>query len=377
MNNKKAQSILIVGGGIGGLSTAIALRQQGFDVELIELNPEWTVYGVGIIQQGNVVREMARLGVANDCMKQGFSFDKVRLCDGAGNPLAVIPGARVAGPDYPVNMALPRISLHTILLNKATELGTKITLGLTVDSLENGENKALVKFSDGGDGEYDLVIGADGIFSKIRGLLFGTHLKPKFTGQGGWRCNMPRMQEIDCLTMYRGKNGGQAGFCPLTNDLMYLLQTTSEPGNPWFDQDKLDVLFKERLTEFEGPVARARDEFITNPKQVIYKPFETIFLEAPWYQGRFVLIGDAAHATTPHLGQGAGMAIEDGIVLAEELKAKSVDQALESFMTRRFERCKFIVNSSLQIGTWELERNHTADFNGLVQKMVEVTAQPI
>jgi 2-polyprenyl-6-methoxyphenol hydroxylase-like FAD-dependent oxidoreductase len=377
MDNKKAKDILIVGGGIGGLSAAIALCQQGFNVELIELNPNWTVYGVGIIQQGNVVREMARLGVADECLKQGFSFDNVRLCDGSGKQLALIPGARVAGADYPVNVALPRISLHTILLNKATELGTKITLGLTIDSLENGSDTALVKFSDGRDGEYDLVIGADGIYSKLRGLLFGTHLKPSFTGQGGWRCNMPRMAEVDCLTMYRGQNGGQAGFCPLKSDLMYLLQTTPEPGNPWFDQDKLDVLFKERLTEFEGPVARARDEFITDAKQVIYKPFETIFLEEPWYRGRFVLIGDAAHATTPHLGQGAGMAIEDGIVLAEELKDKSVEHALETFMARRFERCKFIVSSSLQIGTWELERNHTADFNGLVKKMIEVTAEPI
>lgn len=377
MDNKKVKNILIVGGGIGGLSTAIALRQQGFDVELIELNAEWTVYGVGIIQQGNVVREMARLGVADECLKHGFSFDNVRLCDGAGNQLALIPGARVAGPEYPVNMALPRINLHTILLNKATELGTKIKLGLTIDSLENGADKALVKFSDGRDGEYDLVIGADGIFSKVRGLLLGTHLKPTFTGQGGWRCNMPRMEEIDCLTMYRGRNGGQAGFCPLKNDLMYLLQTTSEPGNPWFDKDKLDVLFKERLAEFEGPVARARDEFITSPEQVVYKPFETIFVEQPWYQGRFVLIGDAVHATTPHLGQGAGMAIEDGIVLAEELKDKPVDRALEHFMARRFERCKFVVSASMQIGTWEMERNHTADFNGIVRQMIEVTAQPI
>ncbi|WP_205523237.1 FAD-dependent monooxygenase, partial [Pseudomonas viridiflava] len=105
----------------------------------------------------------------------------------------------------------------------------------------------------------------------------------------------------------------------------------------------LDVLFKERLAEFEGPVARARDEFITSPEQVVHKPFETIFVEQPWYQGRVVLIGDAVHATTPHLGQGAGMAIEDGIVLAQELKNKPVYRALEDFMTRRFERCKFIV----------------------------------
>lgn len=376
MSNNKARKVLIVGGGIGGLTAAISLREVGIDVDLVELKPEWSVYGVGIIQQGNVVREMAKLGVADQCLSHGYSFDKVRICDAAGNELTVIPGKRLAGEAYPANMALPRIDLHNILLEKATRLGAKIELGTTVEVFDQSSDSVSVRLTNGRTAEYDLLIGADGIYSKIRSMLLGDQFKPEFTGQGGWRCNMPRFPEIDCLTVYRGERGGQAGFCPLKDNLMYMLQTTAEPDNPWFDPNELHTIFKQRLAEFEGPIARARDEFVTDPSQVIYKPFETIFMNQ-WHSGRVMLIGDAVHATTPHLGQGAGMAIEDAVVIAEELQAHSVEKALDQFIKRRFERCKFIVDTSVQIGRWEMDRSLKADFDGAVRRMVEVTAQPI
>lgn len=376
MTNSKAQKVLIVGGGIGGLTSAIALREVGIEVDLVELKADWNVYGVGIIQQGNVVREMARLGIADQCLSHGFSFDKVRICDAKGAQIAVIPGTRLAGEAFPANMALPRIDLHNILLSKATRLGANIRMGISVESFEQSAESVAVRLTDGQSAEYDLLIGADGIYSKIRGLLFAEQFKPEFTGQSGWRCNMPRFAEIDCLTMYRGQHGGQAGFCPLKDNLMYMLQTTSEPGNPWLDTSELHTLFKQRLEEFEGPIALARDEYLTDPSQVIYKPFETIFMEQ-WHSGRVLLIGDAVHATTPHLGQGAGMAIEDSVVIAQELQAHPVNQALENFMQRRYERCKFVVETSVQIGRWEMQRAPNQDFDGLVRRMLEVTSQPI
>jgi 2-polyprenyl-6-methoxyphenol hydroxylase-like FAD-dependent oxidoreductase len=102
-----------------------------------------------------------------------------------------------------------------------------------------------------------------------------------------------------------------------------------------------------------------------------------VFVEAPWYRGRVVLIGDAAHATSPHVGQGAAMAIEDALVLAEEVTGRPLEEALERFMERRFERCKVVSDISRQIGRWEIERRHDADFAGLTQRSVMVTAEPI
>ncbi len=111
---------------------------------------------------------------------------------------------------------------------------------------------------------------------------------------------------------------------------------------------------------------------------MVYKPLEVVFVSEPWYRGRVVLIGDAVHATTPHLGQGAGMAIEDAVVLGEELVAGgSVEQQLERFMARRYERCKFISESSVLAGDKEMAHDSSFDRIGLVRRMLELTAEPI
>jgi len=117
---------------------------------------------------------------------------------------------------------------------------------------------------------------------------------------------------------------------------------------------------------------------IVDSADVVYKPLEAVFVDEPWYRGRVLLIGDAAHATTPHLGQGAGMAIEDAVVLAEELTAGGhLEAQLQRFMARRFERCKYISEMSLLAGEKEVQRDPSFDRIGLVKQMLEVTARPI
>jgi len=121
-----------------------------------------------------------------------------------------------------------------------------------------------------------------------------------------------------------------------------------------------------------------RDEHIQRDADVVFRPVMAVFVERPWYRDRVVLIGDAAHATSPHVGQGAAMAIEDALVLAEEVTAEGpLDAALERFMDRRYERCRTISDISRQIGRWELDRRHDADFAGLTVQSIMVTAEPI
>jgi 2-polyprenyl-6-methoxyphenol hydroxylase-like FAD-dependent oxidoreductase len=125
-------------------------------------------------------------------------------------------------------------------------------------------------------------------------------------------------------------------------------------------------------------IGEVRDQFISDPKQVVYRPLESLFISEPWYKGRVLLIGDAAHATTPHLGQGAAQAIEDAVVLGEEVATGgAVDEILRRFMDRRLDRCKFIVESSLQIGEWEQRPSPSADHAGIIKEMHRITALPI
>lgn len=372
----KVKKVLIVGGGIGGLSLAIALRNRGIDTTIVEIKKVWTVYGVGIIQQSNVVRAMAQLGIVDKYLAASFPFECVGVYTFEGKQVALLPGKRLAGPEYPANLGISRLKLHEVLSHEAQERGATVTLGLTVQNLQQSSTGVHVTFTDESTGDYDLVVGADGIFSKIRGMVFPEAPKPRFTGQAVWRYNFKRPKELDHLANYRGFKVN-AGLVPLSDDLMYMYVTTIEPGNPKMPQDELASLMRERIKGFGGMIAAVRDQ-ITDSAQVVYKPMEVVLVPAPWYRGRVVLMGDAAHSTTPHLGQGAGMAIEDAIVLAEEIDSdRDLEQQLRSFMDRRYERCKFVVESSERIGEWEMHPEQPLDYIALVNEMLQVTAQPI
>jgi 2-polyprenyl-6-methoxyphenol hydroxylase-like FAD-dependent oxidoreductase len=370
------KKVLVVGGGIGGLCAAIALRREGVPVDLVELKSDWTVYGVGIIQQSNVVREMARLGVLDRYLEAAYSFEDVGIYDLEGKPLARIPGQRLAGPQYPANVGISRLALHKVLSSTAIELGANVRLGMSVEAFEQDDDGVDVTLTDGTRERYALVVGADGVYSKIRGLLFGDKYTPRFTGQAVWRYNFPRDPSIDHLASYMGP-GGNAGLVPLSNELMYMFSTSHEPDNPWYPPEELAPLMRDRIANIGGLVGSLREQ-ITDSSQVVYKPMEVVFVDEPWFKGRVLLIGDAAHATTPHLGQGAGMAIEDALVLSMELVGEgTMEDKLQRFMTRRFERCKFISEKSVLAGDREMARDQSFDRIGLTKQMLKLTAEPI
>jgi 2-polyprenyl-6-methoxyphenol hydroxylase-like FAD-dependent oxidoreductase len=372
----KARKVLIVGGGIGGLSLAIALRNRGIAADIVEIKKIWTVYGVGIIQQSNVVRAMAELGIVDKYLAASYSFDAVGIYTSAGNRVALLPGKRLAGPEYPANLGISRLKLHEVLSHEAESRGATVTLGVTVEQLHQAENGVHVRFTDGREADYDFVVGADGIFSKVRKLVFPDAPEPRFTGQAVWRYNFKRPKEIDHVANFRGFKVN-AGLVPLSQELMYMYVTTIEPNNPKMPPEQLHTIMQDRIQGFGGLIAELRSQ-ITDPSQVVYKPMEVVLVPAPWYRGRVVLIGDAAHSTTPHLGQGAGMAIEDAIVLAEEIdNDRPAEQQLAAFMHRRYDRCKFVIDSSLRIGEWEMHPEQPLDYVALVNEMLEVTAQPI
>jgi len=372
----KVKKVLIIGGGIGGLSAAIALRRVGIAVDLVEIQPHLTVYGVGIIQHGNVVRAMAHLGLLDKYLNKAFAFEDVVQYNANGDFVARVAGHRLAGANYPANVGISRLELHKVLIGSAEEWGAHLRFGLTVDLLEEAAAEVNARFTGGGEGTYDLVVGADGVHSKVRTMIFGDDLKPRYTGQSVWRYNFLRAPEIDHLATFAGPRGN-AGLCPLADNLMYMFLTSSEPGNPRMPLEGLAEMFRARLAPFGGIVARLREQIVTSA-EVVYRPLEVLLLPSPWYRGRVLLIGDAAHTTTPHLGQGAGMAIEDAVVLAELLDQDlSLETALERFMERRFERCKFVVESSIQVGEWEMQNKRDVDRFDLVKRMMEVSAAPI
>jgi len=366
--------VLIIGAGIGGLSAGIALRKKGYDVELIEKDPEWTVYGVGIIQQNNVIRAMAELGVIDDYIDAGYGFDHVKIFAPNGMEVAKVPIPPLV-EGYPANAGIARPALQKVLAESAEKHGAKIRLGLTAETIDDTEDYVDVTFSDGSDGRYDLVIGADGVYSQTRQILFPDAPGPEYTGQAVWRYNFARPDDTQGLHVYNGRIG--VGLVPMSEEKIYMYVTTSEPENPYFEHSTLAEEMKARLASACPTLHHFADD-ITDNDGVVYRPLEWLMLEGDWHKGRVGLLGDAVHATTPHLGQGAGLAIEDALVLADELtKAKMPTEALQKYRDRRFERCDYIVKNSLAICNGQLGKGPLVDNSKATAESIAVVSEPI
>jgi len=366
--------ILIIGAGIGGLTSAIALRRKHFDVDMIEKDLSWSVYGVGIIQQSNVVRAMAELGVLDDYLTAGFGFDQLEIYIPSGIKVATVPSPKLTG-NYPANVGIGRRALHKVLSERAMGAGARIRLGVTANSLQDDGQSVKVSFSDGSAGEYAVVIGADGLYSDTRRILFPDAPAPEFTGQAVWRYNFERPHSLVSLHVYDGPMG--IGLVPLSKTEMYMYLTTPEPGNPRYPKAGLAATMRSKLSTAPPTLAHLVGQ-ITDDDGVVYKPLEWVFLSGDWHKGRVVLLGDAVHATTPHLGQGAGMAIEDSLVLAEELaKDTSAEVAFTAFRKRRFERCKYIVERSKAVGDGQIGKGPLVDNAAASREMFQVISAPL
>ncbi|MEP9317689.1 FAD-dependent oxidoreductase [Pseudomonas sp. LABIM340] len=340
--------VLIVGSGIGGATAAFALRKVGVDVHCIDIKPETPVAGSGICMLHNAMRALTGLGLAEPCLDNGYRFDKFRQFNSAGELLVTNPA--------PPSCGIRRPELARILESAAEGAGAILDRGLTVESLVNREEGVDVRFSDGREATYDLVIAADGVYSKLREQVFGTDCSPRFAGQSVWRFNAPRPAEIDAFCLYRTPTGHTVGSFPTSQDSCYIfyLENSKEPLR--IPEGEAHFMIRERLEEYTAPAIRESLELVTDAKQVIFRPLDITLVPAPWHRQRVVLLGDAAHAPTPHMTSGGGMAIEDAVVLAECIAATSTAKAaLELYSNRRYERCKTICDASLQLCRFEQE----------------------
>jgi 2-polyprenyl-6-methoxyphenol hydroxylase-like FAD-dependent oxidoreductase len=177
--------VLVVGGGIAGMTLAIALKRAGIEAEIVELNPQWTVLGVGISLQAPALRALKMIGLLDRCIPIGFGYSQFKTCDVNGNVTATVNMPRLNGPEYPAAMGLMRQALHGLLKQVLAEAQVPARLGITVSSFDERDDGVNVQFTDGSRGRYDLIVGADGANSKLRDMLFGAESRPKYTGQGG------------------------------------------------------------------------------------------------------------------------------------------------------------------------------------------------
>jgi 2-polyprenyl-6-methoxyphenol hydroxylase-like FAD-dependent oxidoreductase len=350
----RIQRALIAGGGVAGMSLAIALQRVGISATIVEIDPDWRVYGAGITITGPSLRAFDWLGLLDRIVAEGCCYNATRICGADGS---VIVPSRVAGrplgEHIPNSGGILRPVLHRILSEATRASGAEVRLGVSVARLDQRGEGVSAVLSDGTEFSADLVVGADGIHSRMRELLFPDAPKPVLTGQGCWRALVPRPEEIDCAHVYVG-GPVKAGITPVSQAEMYLFLLQHVPDNPRMLEERFPALLAEQLRGFGGALGAIRDGFGPSSR-INYRPLEKLLLPPPWHRGRAVLIGDAAHATTPHLASGAGLAVEDALVLADLLSSDlPVGNALEQFTARRYDRCRMVVANSVRLGELEM-----------------------
>ena len=369
------EKALVVGGGVGGMSAALALVRRGVAVELVDIDPQWRAYGAGISVTGLSLRAFDDLGILGEVTEKGSVRVGMRLRGVDGGMIFETPP--VPGDPPPIARAggIMRPVLHEIMSQRVRASGATVTLGVKPVGYGQSDGAVEVEFSDGRRENYDLAVAADGIFSETRELLFPDAPKPQFTGQGCWRIIADRPPGMDRAEIFIG-GPVKLGFNPISADKMYAFILEHVPDNPWFAPEEQLAHVAELLAPFGGYVPEVRAAL--GPDSLVnYRPLEWLLLEAPWHKGRIVLIGDAVHATTPHMASGAGMAVEDGLVLAEELAAHDdVEQALTAFTARRMERARLVVENSVRIGEIEMAGGDQRDANAMLGETMQKLQQP-
>ncbi|WP_321854135.1 FAD-dependent oxidoreductase [Paraburkholderia tropica] len=377
MNNTDLKHALIVGGGFSGMAAAIELRKRGIAVDLVEIDSGWRSYGAGITIGGATLRALGTIGVLDSVMLEGFCADGLDILTADGHHIAELPTPRVAGPNVPGGGAIMRPTLAKILAEATIAAGVDVRLGCTVTAVSEDAEHAEVLFTDGEKRRYDVVIGADGLYSNMRDMLFPAAPTPKYTGQGVWRAVLPRPAEIKRPMMWLG-HGVKTGVNPVSQDEMYLFVTEDRPTHTRIEDSQLLGLLSGLLERFPAEEMQWVRAKLDGHSQIVYRPLESLLVPQPWHRGRVVLIGDAVHATTPHLAAGAGIGIEDAIVLGEELaQAATLADGLAGFERRRWERCRMVVENSGRLGELEITGGDKAEHSRIIRDSITALAQPI
>jgi len=353
MTDSSDHRVLVVGGGITGGVLSLALRQQDVEVVLVDLRETLGGVGHGITLQGNALKAFKAVGIYDRLAERGFPFSHLRLKTADGHVIAEIPTPPMGGPDLPGTMGAVRGDIADILADEVVKAGVDVRLGTTINEIDDRGDSVVATLSDGTSETVDLVVGADGIRSKVRSMI-GIEDEPHQVGMGIWRTVARRPAEMDCSELYYGGPKYKAGYTPISDDLCYAFLLEENLDRSFVGEGPNGALLKERGQGYGGIWGQVRDS-LADDAVVNYQWIEAICVDSPWFRGRTIIIGDAAHACPPLIAQGAAMCAEDAVVLAEMLTSgDKLEDVLPAFMERRFPRVKMVLDNSLTLAEWEI-----------------------
>lgn len=370
------RNVLIVGGGIAGLTAATALARQGVAVEVLELHDRPA--GAAITIQNRAVDGLKEIGVLDRFLAEGVprtSHDFFAYFDAAGDPVPTPPMPPRQATDLPQAIVIHRVPLARILRQAADAAGVTVRVGCTVDALRRDGDAVAATLTDGSTRTYDLVVGADGVRSKTRGLILGDDVVPRYSGTTMFRWVAPDVADVGPVGFYQSPSA-LVVVVRLRDGSIYLATGRHYPEKPGFlTPEHARRTVRENLASFSAPLMVELAQHLDDDASIVVNDYDWLLTPNPWHRGRVLLIGDAAHATTATLASGGGMAIEDAVVLGQEAAAAdSVEDMLERFMKRRFERARLVVDTSVELDRMLQRGDPIAAQNALRAKAMGVLA---
>lgn len=350
--------VLVVGGGIAGLSAAIALGSRGVRVTVVERENEPT--GAAIAFQYRPVYALQELGVLDEMVRRGSAIAaqgarSTPVYDGRGRAQSVPTAVLDDDWKLPVHVSIYRPVLSAIMQDAARKQGAELLIGHSYRSVVPRDDRVEVELTTGERRRFDLVIAADGIYSGLRERFFPEAGRPTYTGSMSFRAVFADAPEHWHSGLHV-VDGGVVRTTMLPGRLFYLA-TPSHMERRHVDQDEARQIMRAVLSSYQASqLFKEVSERLTDDIRVLVAPFEWILVPPPWHRGRIVLLGDAAHATAPTIGSAGGMAVEDAVVLAEELlRVDDYEAALVAYTDRRWERARLVVETSVAVMRGEQE----------------------
>ena len=350
---KYPAKVAVAGGGIGGLTAAIALRRAGFEVVVFERAAELGEVGAGLLLAANAQKALAKIGLAEAVSSLGTSASAAEIRSWRGEMLVSIPAAELEEKIGTPSAAVHRADLQVLL---AREVGERtMRLGTEVRAFEQDESDVGVLLADGSRESADVLVGADGLRSRVRAGLFGSE-EPRYAGYTAWRAVVKPKEEL--LPWGAGfeswGRGARFGCAHIGDGRVYWFATANAPegekdgppGGLAGAKAKLLHLFSRWHRPVADLVEAAEEGAILRTDIYDREP-----LGERWGEGEVTLLGDAAHPMTPNLGQGACQAIEDAVVLARCLgEGGATAESLRRYERLRSARVAMLVRRSRRIG---------------------------
>lgn len=345
--------ILVVGGGIAGLTLTGLLQQRGFKPTLVEQIPEYGTVGYVIVLWPSGSRILKGLGVYRSLLDVGLQFTTYNVSDERGQMLHSYSVQNVTEKYGPM-LSTYRPDLINVI--KEAVDPDSIRMSTTVDKIDQTNDEVYVTFSDGTEETYDLVVGCDGVRSKTRDLVFGD-VPLSYSGMTGWSFWVkPNIAKTLQIAEYWG-TGKFFGIWPTKGRLSVFTSIRDNVQEPDPVESRIDRI-QENFKNFGGLVP-AILEGLNDPNKIFHGYYNDLRMKK-WHKGRVVLVGDAAHAILPTAGGGVSMAMESAAVLVDELcraDSKYIEQAFESYITRRRSRVDKIQNQSRMMSKFAFADN--------------------